>query len=68
MFLDKLYHMALPLCDDLHLPRSLTRWCGTMIEALRMDYIRTARAKGLTEKVVIYSSPSATPSSRSSPS
>jgi peptide/nickel transport system permease protein len=26
-----------------------------MIDALRMDYIRTARAKGLTEKVVIYS-------------
>ena len=26
-----------------------------MIEALSMDYIRTARAKGLREKVVIYS-------------
>jgi peptide/nickel transport system permease protein len=25
-----------------------------MIDALRMDYIRTARAKGLREKVVIY--------------
>ena len=26
-----------------------------MIDALSMDYIRTARAKGLREKVVIYS-------------
>lgn len=26
-----------------------------MIDALRMDYIRTARAKGVKEKVVIYS-------------
>ena len=26
-----------------------------MIDALRMDYIRTARAKGLRERVVIYS-------------
>ena len=26
-----------------------------MIEALSMDYIRTARAKGLREKVVVYS-------------
>ena len=26
-----------------------------MIDALSMDYIRTARAKGLKEKVVIYS-------------
>ena len=29
--------------------------CASMIEALSMDYIRTARAKGLREKVVIYS-------------
>jgi oligopeptide transport system permease protein len=30
----------------------LTR--GSMLEVMRMDYIRTARAKGLTERVVIY--------------
>ncbi len=30
----------------------LTR--ASMLEVLRMDYIRTARAKGLTERVVIY--------------
>jgi peptide/nickel transport system permease protein len=28
---------------------------ATMVETLTMDYIRTARAKGLREKVVIYS-------------
>ena len=34
----------------------LTRYVrAAMIYALRMDYIRTARAKGLKEKVVIYS-------------
>ena len=27
---------------------------GNLIEALRADYVRTARAKGLPEKVVIY--------------
>lgn len=30
----------------------LTR--GSMLEVTRMDYIRTARAKGLTERVVVY--------------
>lgn len=35
---------------------SMTRYVrAAMIDALRMDYIRTARAKGLKEKVVIYS-------------
>ena len=34
----------------------MTRYVrAAMIEALSMDYIRTARAKGLKEKVVIYS-------------
>ena len=57
MFLDKLYHMALPLLVMVFTSLGgLTRYVrATMIEALRMDYIRTARAKGLTEKVVIYS-------------
>ena len=35
---------------------SMTRYVrAAMIDALSMDYIRTARAKGLKEKVVIYS-------------
>lgn len=57
MFLDKLYHMALPLMVMVFTSLGgLTRYVrATMIEALRMDYIRTARAKGLSEKVVIYS-------------
>lgn len=34
---------------------SLTRYVrAAMIEVLKSDYVRTARAKGLTEKVVIY--------------
>lgn len=34
----------------------MTRYVrAAMIDALSMDYIRTARAKGLKEKVVIYS-------------
>lgn len=57
MYMNKLYHMALPLIVMVFTSLGgLTRYVrATMIEALRMDYIRTARAKGLSEKVVIYS-------------
>lgn len=57
MYLDKIYHMALPLIVMVFTSLGgLTRYVrATMIEALGMDYIRTARAKGLSEKVVIYS-------------
>ncbi len=57
LLMDKLYHMALPLLTIVFTSLGgLTRYVrATMIDALRMDYIRTARAKGLTEKVVIYS-------------
>jgi len=56
-FLDKARHMVLPIGVMVFTSLgSLTRYIrATMIDALRMDYIRTARAKGLTEKVVIYS-------------
>ncbi|BCN30173.1 ABC transporter permease [Anaeromicropila herbilytica] len=56
-FLDKMYHFALPLIVmTVASLGSMTRFVrAAMIEALSMDYIRTARAKGLTEKVVIYS-------------
>jgi len=57
MFRDRMRFMALPL--SVFVFSSLgayTRYVrAAMIEALRMDYIRTARAKGLREKVVIYS-------------
>ncbi len=54
--LDVLYHMCLPLLVlALSSAGGLTRYVrAAMIDALRMDCIRTARAKGLREKVVIY--------------
>ena len=56
-FLDRARHMVLPISVMVFTSLgSLTRYIrATMIDALRMDYVRTARAKGLTEKVVIYS-------------
>lgn len=55
--LDKMYHLALPLIVMTFTSLGgMTRYVrAAMIEALSMDYIRTARAKGLREKVVIYS-------------
>ncbi len=55
--LDKLYHMSLPiLVMTFSSLGGVTRYVrATMIDVLRMDYIRTARSKGLREKVVIYS-------------
>ncbi len=56
-FLDKLHHIALPvIVMTFSSLGGMTRYVrSAMIEALSMDYIRTARAKGLREKVVIYS-------------
>ncbi len=49
-------HMVLPvLVMSVGGLGSITRYVrASMIDALRMDYIKTARAKGLKEKVVIY--------------
>ncbi len=57
LFLDKLYYMCLPLIVmTFSSLGGMTRYVrSSMIEALSMDCIRTARAKGLKEKVVIYS-------------
>lgn len=57
LFLDKLYYMALPLIIMTFCSLGgMTRYVrSSMIEALSMDCIRTARAKGLREKSVIYS-------------
>nr|WP_167958341.1 ABC transporter permease [Anaerosporobacter faecicola] len=54
---DKLWHMALPvLVMVLGSIGSITRYVrAAMIESLSMDYIRTARAKGVRERAVIYS-------------
>ncbi len=57
MFWDKMYHMSLPcIVMTFSSLGSITRYVrAAMIDVLRQDYIRTARAKGLREKVVIYS-------------
>ena len=55
--LDVLHHVALPtICLTFGGLASITRLTrASMIDALNLDCIRTARAKGLSEKVVIYS-------------
>lgn len=54
--LDVAWHMALPvLVMSVSGIGGITRYVrASMIDALRMDYIKTARAKGLREKTVIY--------------
>ncbi|HBP25775.1 MAG TPA: ABC transporter permease [Acholeplasmatales bacterium] len=55
--LDNLKYMILPVFVlTVSSLAGITRYVrGTMIDILQQDYIRTARAKGLREKVVIYS-------------
>ena len=56
VLLDSAKHMVLPvLVMSIGGIGSIARYVrASMIEALRMDYIKTARSKGLREKVVIY--------------
>jgi peptide/nickel transport system permease protein len=56
-FLDKLYHFALPLIVMTFCSLGgMTRYVrAAMVEALRLDCVRTARAKGLREGLVIKS-------------
>ena len=56
MFLDTAWHMALPaIVMSISGIGSITRYVrAEMIDVLRMDYIKTARAKGHKEKTVIY--------------
>jgi len=53
---DLLYHLILPTITlglrDMAAYTRFTR--ASMLEVLRQDYVRTARAKGLAERVVIY--------------
>ena len=55
--LDRMKYLALPLLVmTVSALGGMTRYVrAAMIDALRMDYVRTARAKGLKEKAVIYS-------------
>ncbi len=56
-YLDELHYMALPIIVmTVGSLGGMTRYVrASMTEALSMDCIRTARAKGLREKVVVYS-------------
>ena len=56
-FGDRMYHLALPLIVMTFTSLGgMTRYVrAAMIDALSMDCVRTARAKGVREKVVIYS-------------
>lgn len=56
-FLDWLYYMTLPLLVmTFSSLGGMTRYVrASMIEALSLDCIRTARAKGLSERTVVYS-------------
>lgn len=55
MLLDRLRYMALPtIVLSLLFMASYTRYTrSSMLEVVRQDYVRTARAKGLAESVVI---------------
>ena len=55
-FIDKLHHLVLPMLVLVILSLGgLTRYTRTnTLEVLNADYIRTARAKGLSESTVIY--------------
>ena len=56
-FLDRMYYMTLPLLVmTFSSLGGMTRYVrASMIDALSMDCIKTARAKGLREKVIIFS-------------
>lgn len=55
-FVDRLKHIILPSCVLAFISiGSMMRYTRTaVLEIIKQDYIRTARAKGLSEKVVIY--------------
>ncbi|MBO8092024.1 MAG: ABC transporter permease [Prosthecochloris sp.] len=54
-FLDRVWHLVLPVTVlSINGAAGIARYVrGSMLEVIRQDYIRTARAKGLAEKTVI---------------
>uniref|UniRef100_Q3APQ8 Peptide ABC transporter, permease protein n=1 Tax=Chlorobium chlorochromatii (strain CaD3) TaxID=340177 RepID=Q3APQ8_CHLCH len=54
-WLDRLWHLVLPVTVlSINGASGIARYVrGSMLEVIRQDYIRTARAKGLPERVVI---------------
>lgn len=57
LFMDEIYHMILPVTIiTFGSLASYIRYVrNAMLDVLKQDYIRTARSKGLSQKVVIYS-------------
>ncbi|MBI4480307.1 MAG: ABC transporter permease [Acidobacteria bacterium] len=55
--LDRLWHLVLPVFCLTYAGLAFVsrQMRASMLEVIRQDYIRTARAKGLSEKVVVYS-------------
>jgi microcin C transport system permease protein len=53
---DRAYHMVLPLCCYLigGFTQLTVLMRNSMLDVIKSDYVRTARAKGLSERVVIY--------------
>ncbi|WP_350344393.1 ABC transporter permease [Proteinivorax tanatarense] len=56
VLVDRIRHLILPtIVMGTHSMASFTRYMrASMLQVIREDYIRTARAKGLSERVVIY--------------
>lgn len=56
IFMDKAWHLVLPLmvCILLGVGGTMRYTRTNMLEVLNSDYIRTARAKGLSEHTVVY--------------
>lgn len=55
-FFDRAYHMVLPLICYMigSFAQLATLMRNSMLDVIKSDYVRTARAKGLSEKFVIY--------------
>jgi peptide/nickel transport system permease protein len=53
---DELWHLVLPItCMTSYTLAALSRYMrASMLEVIRQDFIRTARAKGLSERLVVY--------------
>jgi peptide/nickel transport system permease protein len=55
-FMDHVWHLILPVtCMTYYTFAALSRYMrSSMLEVVRQDFIRTARAKGLSERLVVY--------------
>src|SRR5437867_7949639 len=55
-FLDQTWHLILPVaCFTYYVLAVLSRYVrSSMLEAIRQDYVRTARSKGISERSIIY--------------